>query len=96
MRDLWRTIAAGFLTMLLLLSFVSTGAAPSDTSDYFKIAVVDEETGRGVPLVELKTTNGCPLLHRQQWHPRFLRAGLDGQGSLLLRQKPRLRVYREA
>jgi len=57
MRDLWRTIAAGFLTMLLLLSFVSTGAAPSDSSDYSKIAVVDEETGRGVPLVELKTTN---------------------------------------
>src|SRR6266852_1521002 len=56
MPDLWRTIAAGLLKVLLLLSFVSTGAAPLD-SDYFKITVVDEETGRGVPLVELKTTN---------------------------------------
>ena len=52
----WRTIAAGFLTVLLLLAFASTGAAPLD-SDYFKITVVDEDTGRGVPLVELKTTN---------------------------------------
>ncbi len=57
MPDSWRTIVAGFLTGLLLLSFVSTGAAPSDPGDYFKITVVDEETGRGVPLVELKTTN---------------------------------------
>ena len=57
MPDSWRTIVAGFLTGLLLLSFVSTGVAPSATSDYFKITVVDEETGRGVPLVELKTTN---------------------------------------
>lgn len=29
-----------------------------DTTDYFKITIVDEETGRGVPLVELKTTSG--------------------------------------
>ena len=25
---------------------------------YFKITVVDEQTGRGVPLVELRTVNG--------------------------------------
>ncbi len=29
-----------------------------DHTDFFKIVVVDGETGRGVPLVELKTTNG--------------------------------------
>lgn len=56
MPDLWRTMAAGVLTVLLVPSFISS-AAPLDASDYFKITVVDEETGRGVPLVELKTTN---------------------------------------
>ena len=29
----------------------------SETNDYFTIAVVDEQTGRGVPLVELRTVN---------------------------------------
>ncbi|MCZ6781238.1 MAG: hypothetical protein O7C73_06315 [Nitrospirae bacterium] len=43
--------------MFLLMFLVSINAA-SDPSDYFKITVVDEETGRGVPLVELKTTSG--------------------------------------
>ena len=28
-----------------------------EQGDYFKIIVIDKETGRGVPLVELKTTN---------------------------------------
>ena len=71
MPDSWRTIVAGFLTGLLLLSFVSTGATLSDPRDYFKITVVDEETGRGVPLVELKITNddvpwagACHVGHR--------------------------------
>jgi len=57
MSDIWRTIAASFLAVLLLLSVLSVSAAHSDTSDYFKITVIDAETGRGVPLVELKTTN---------------------------------------
>src|SRR5258708_3368021 len=43
-----------FVAMMLERSLV-TGAALS--SDYFAIKVVDDETGRGVPLVELRTTN---------------------------------------
>jgi len=40
-----------FLSTLFML--ISIGrAAPND---YFKIAVVDEQTGRSVPLVELRT-----------------------------------------
>ena len=50
-----RTTIANTLTVLLLF-LVGTNAA-SEVNDYFKITVVDEETGRGVPLVELKTTS---------------------------------------
>ena len=42
------------VTILLALLAALAGAA---ASDYFKITVVDEQTGRGVPLVELRTTN---------------------------------------
>lgn len=38
--------------------FLATGLL---ASPYFKIRVVDEATGRGVPLVELKTVNGIRL-----------------------------------
>src|SRR5437588_6831768 len=46
-----------FLAALSLL--ISIGrAAPND---YFKIALVDQQTGRGVPLVELRTVNNISL-----------------------------------
>jgi len=44
------TLACGILAAALL------GGAPHSV-EYFKIAVIDEQTGRGVPLVELQTTN---------------------------------------
>src|SRR5687767_12504701 len=40
-------------TVLLTLS----GFSASSASEYFKIQVVDEQTGRGVPLIELRTVN---------------------------------------
>ncbi|HEY6563592.1 MAG TPA: hypothetical protein VIY86_03805, partial [Pirellulaceae bacterium] len=45
--------------LLHLLAVLMTGlaAASAAPSDCFAITVVDEETGRGVPLVELKTVN---------------------------------------
>ena len=50
-------------TMVLLVSLFApgaSGAAPqaSDPGRYFAIEVVDEQTGRGVPMVELQTTSG--------------------------------------
>lgn len=48
---------------LLALAFaISLGAiipspAPADDETYFRVTVVDQETGRGVPLVELSTVN---------------------------------------
>ncbi len=55
MRNLLTTFAPVFLSGLMM-SPVAAHAAP-DPSDYFKITFIDEETGRGVPLVELRTTN---------------------------------------
>ncbi len=40
--------------MLVLLSLLALSAEPST---YFRITVVDDQTGRGVPLVELRTVN---------------------------------------
>src|SRR6185436_17741553 len=52
MRSPGRTIAT--LLAALRLGFVAAGAAENP---YFVIQVIDESTGRGVPLVELKTVN---------------------------------------
>ena len=52
MREL-RPLAAPFVLLLTLMTVDS----PAREDRYFKIEVVDAETGRGVPLVELKTVN---------------------------------------
>jgi hypothetical protein len=43
----------------VLFLLISIGRAA--TNDYFKISAVDEQTGRGVPLVELRTVNNLSL-----------------------------------
>jgi len=50
------SIMLKLITMALAISVAAEPAA-SDPSKYFKISVVDEQTGRGVPLVELSTVN---------------------------------------
>src|SRR4051812_25170451 len=50
-------------TLVLLVSLFATGVNPappqaSDPGRYFAIEVVDEQTGRGVPMVELQATYG--------------------------------------
>ncbi len=76
MHDFWRSVAANFLTVFLLMPLSSMTAASSDTRDYFKITVVDEETGRGVPLVELKTTNDVRYYTDSNGIVAFLEPGL--------------------
>lgn len=44
-------------SVCLLLSTITLGA--QDSTEYFKITVLDDQTNRGVPLVELKTVNHC-------------------------------------
>jgi hypothetical protein len=49
-----------FLMTVVLFAWAAGGAAvsPIQSNAYFGIQVVDEQTGRGVPMVELKTTSG--------------------------------------
>ncbi len=47
---------AGIL-LALAAATSTTRAGPPDAGDYFTIEVVDDRSGRGVPLVELRTTN---------------------------------------
>jgi hypothetical protein len=51
----WKTIP---LLMLLLVPVIDRGEPPASQPErYFAIQVVDEQTGRGVPMVELQTTS---------------------------------------
>src|SRR4051794_21536726 len=54
-----RMIANTMVLLVSLLAQGASGAAPqaSDPGRYFAIEVVDEQTGRGVPMVELQTTS---------------------------------------
>lgn len=45
----------GLLVLLLILLAPRAGA--DEAGKFFTITVVDDQTGRGVPLVELQTTN---------------------------------------
>ncbi|HZS08198.1 MAG TPA: hypothetical protein VFD58_25410 [Blastocatellia bacterium] len=66
-------------TPLLLLILFVAALALAQGRDYFKIIVVDEETGRGVPLVELKTTSGVRYYTDSNGIVAFDEPGLLGQ-----------------
>ena len=66
-----RTIAAA------LLFVAATYAAAS--GDYFEIQVVDEQTGRGVPLIELKTVNAIRYYTDSAGRIAFNEPGLMGR-----------------
>ncbi len=60
--------------MFVLLA--ASGGAPDDPSGYFTIAVVDEQTGRGVPLVELRTVGEVRYLTDSAGLVAFFEPGL--------------------
>jgi hypothetical protein len=55
------------------------GAEPAETTKYFAIQVVDQETGRGVPLIELRTVHGVRYYTDSNGLVAFHEAGLMGQ-----------------
>jgi hypothetical protein len=61
---------------LMLACTLSAGAEPARP---FAITVVDEQTGRGVPLVELRTVNGIKLFTDSAGVAVFDEPGLVGQ-----------------
>jgi hypothetical protein len=67
----------GAITLALLL--LPNFALALDKNDYFAISVVDEQTGRGVPLVQLKTTNDICYYTDSNGLVAFYEPGLMGQ-----------------
>jgi hypothetical protein len=66
------------LSVCLLVAAVVVASAQG-RNDYFKITVVDEETGRGVPLVELKMTSEAAYYADSNGIVAFYEPGLMGQ-----------------
>jgi hypothetical protein len=64
--------------LLILVSLVVGSEAERDNR-YFYIKVVDQETDRGVPLVELKTVNGIRLYTDSAGVAAFYEPGLMGK-----------------
>lgn len=62
MRNQFCAPLALLVPLLLLVAASAPVTHAADTNAFFKIRVTDSETGRGVPLVELKTT------HQQRFH----------------------------
>jgi hypothetical protein len=62
-----------------LLVLAATALARAAASDYFRIAVVDDQTGRGVPLVELETVNGLIFMTDSNGLVAFNEPGFMGQ-----------------
>ncbi|HXG48515.1 MAG TPA: hypothetical protein VNO52_12875 [Methylomirabilota bacterium] len=52
---------------------------PAATNDFFRITVVDQETGRGVPLIELRTVNHISCWTDNAGVIAFLEPGLMGE-----------------
>jgi hypothetical protein len=69
----WTVVAA------LSLSFSQVVYAGKTASPYFGIQVVDEQTGRGVPLVELETVNHLRYVTDSHGWIAFYEPGLMGQ-----------------
>jgi hypothetical protein len=63
---------------LCLVAAAADEPTPASTP-YFEIQVVDEATGRGVPLVELRTVNRIRLVTDSQGYAAFLEPGLMDQ-----------------
>lgn len=74
----WSRCAA-LLVLLLAPSAVRGEEKAPDPGDYFAIEVVDEQTGRGVPLVELQTTYGMRYYTDSNGLVAFHEPGLMGK-----------------
>jgi hypothetical protein len=69
-----------FSALLLPAVLSAALAAQADAAkEYFKIAAVDEGTGRGVPLVELRTVNGIRCYTDSNGVAAFREPGLMGK-----------------
>ena len=68
-----------WLRWVLVFSLSGKVWATMSPSDYFGIEVVDEQTGRGVPMVELQTTSGVCYYTDSSGLVAFFEPGIMGQ-----------------
>ena len=68
-----------FLACLVAAALFAPAAAFAAPGDYFGIQVVDADTGRGVPLVELRTTYKQRYYTDSNGYVAFLEPGLAGK-----------------
>ncbi|MFN3152571.1 hypothetical protein [Bremerella sp.] len=81
-RTHWVMIFASLLLAMVLRAVLSAQGLPTQSSDptpSFGIQVIDEATGRGVPLVELRTTNEIRLVTDNAGWVAVDEPGLMGQ-----------------
>jgi hypothetical protein len=67
------------LVLLLVPGVVRAGDPPAGPGRYFAIEVVDEQTGRGVPMVELQATSGARYYTDSNGLVAFDEPGLMGK-----------------
>ena len=77
---------------LLNAAMSGDAAEPPPRPPVCRIQVVDEATGRGVPLVELRTVNQVRYVTDSNGVVAFDEPGLMGRKVVLHRDEPRLRV----
>jgi hypothetical protein len=65
--------------LTLLLVVLAAGTVRAKPSDYFSIHIVDDQTGRGVPLVQLQTTNKVRYYTDSNGYVAFDEPGLMNQ-----------------
>src|SRR5712675_2069652 len=63
----------------LLFTAVLFGAEPEEDKKFFTLQIVDEQTGRGVPLVELRTVHDVRYVTDSNGLVAFHEPGLMGQ-----------------
>ena len=71
------------IVALWVVAVVAAPRASAEVGDYFAIEVVDAQTGRGVPMVELRTTGGIRLYTDSAGRAAFLEPGLMGRDVYL-------------
>ena len=78
-RTLLLTRGRVLLASIWLSAVMNTAPAVDSASPFFEIHIVDEDTGRGVPLVELRTVHNVPYLTDSLGLVAFDEPGLMGQ-----------------
>jgi hypothetical protein len=83
-----------FVLMWLLTGVGRADPAPPDPASYFAVEVVDDQSGRGVPMVELRTTYGTSYVTDSAGLVAFFEPGLMGKRVFFDRDQGRM-IYLE-